>query len=423
MILSDRIPVVELAILRDDILTAMRQWGIGRVDERDKVSFCGIVQLAHGPTVVFLPRRTETGNPKLAALTMKALARYGNDAQSREFENDTAPGNSGLLSVIRHLATDFQHHGIFSERMRIRGRNSGKPDWRRTVSNERSILLDDGSTIYTDLATTKSIDSNETPLAQIQAVVLAEILDAHGWWLDGALSRRNELRLHKRPHQKRALWPVQLDALLPRLYSSRAIFLATYLAYYLRNSRGSGTGSFVFGVEDFHTVWETMLRQTLAGSEDGWNKKLPKPVYQSKEGGRTDAPQRGMQTDIILRHGTSYTLADAKYYDAISPDTAPGWPDIAKQMFYEKALRHVVGAKAEIRNCFVFPSSKTAHGPLSRVRMHGEGKDGDEPDGFTEIECVYMDTASVLAAYCAREKNLSLPEPQIIPADGATQPV
>ena len=54
-----------------------------------------------------------------------------------------------------------------------------------------------------------------------------------------------------------------------------------------------------------------------------------------------------MQTDIILEDEIGYTIIDAKYYSAKSANTAPGWPDIAKQFFYEKALREVVDSPRE----------------------------------------------------------------------------
>ncbi|WP_153010597.1 hypothetical protein, partial [Falsirhodobacter sp. alg1] len=105
---------------------------------------------------------------------------------------------------------------------------------------------------------------------------------------DGLIvARRTPVK--KKPYQPRSLWPVLLEALLPSLYSARSIFLATYLGYYLRDCRASAAGSFVFGVEDFHTVWEVMLRQTLLHVEGNWNARLPHAVYETVPGGTSDA--------------------------------------------------------------------------------------------------------------------------------------
>jgi 5-methylcytosine-specific restriction endonuclease McrBC regulatory subunit McrC len=124
------------------------------------------------------------------------------------------------------------------------------------------------------------------------------------------------------------------------------MFLAEYLRYYLKDTRKSSDVAFVFGVDDFHTVWETMLRETLLRSPNDtrrqWNAALPRPVYFHLNSNKRDSRSRGMQTDIILEDETGYTIVDAKYYKAKSVETAPGWPDIAKQIFYEKALRELV---------------------------------------------------------------------------------
>ena len=74
----------------------------------------------------------------------------------------------------------------------------------------------------------------------------------------------------QRPPFPRTTWARKLEAMLPSLYSARSLFLAEYLRFYLRETRASASGSFVFGVEDFHTVWETMLRETIARAPCDW---------------------------------------------------------------------------------------------------------------------------------------------------------
>jgi hypothetical protein len=299
------------------------------------------------------------------------------------------------------------HNGLFVERQRISTRNSGKPDWKRTVCRELAFLDDEHGDVFPDLATTRSIDSSETLIAQVQAKVLLEIGEAHGWWLDGINARRSELLWQKSPQYAQELWPILLDSLLPRLYSSRSIFLATYLAYYLRNSRLSGSGDLVFGVEDFHSVWEAMLRDTLAGVERGWNEKLPRARYKRGET-RSVVPldrDRSMRTDIVLRDDRGYTIVDAKYYDGTSEGSVPGWPDIAKQMFYEMALRSVVGREAKIRNVFVFPGEASNPKGFDRVVMV-PFNGGDRIESFPIVHCHYLPVTQVISQYLTRTANI-----------------
>jgi hypothetical protein len=406
-IYSDRMNVESLGTDNASLLEAMEQWGIGKVATKGTVHFCGLVRDPEGRTAVFLPRSLPDRSISAARVTMKVLAQYGKSAASRSFLTDGDLGNPGTLAVIQRLAADFQNYGLFVERQRIRSRNSGKPDWKRTVTRERAFASEGGDEVFPDIATTRSIDSSETLLAQVQAAVMDEIIDQHGWWLEGANARRSELKWQKKPHQPRSLWAVLLDGLLPQLYSSRSIFLAEYLGHYLKECRASASGSFVFGIEDFHIVWEQMLGETLEGVERHWNEKLPRAVYETSDGDANDVPERRMLTDIVLRTPAGFTIVDAKYYAGSSKDTVPGWPDIAKQMFYEMALRSVVGEEPEIRNCFVFPALRAGATRYQRVEMRAV-VEGTSVAAFPKVECHYLPMDEVMSAYVDRRSNLMI---------------
>jgi len=416
--LSDRDPVAVLDRQADTVLAAMRDWGVGRVDERETVHFCGLIHHPQRGAVAFLPREAKTGNAVMdletASLTMRALARFGAETSKRDFEADGEAGNPGTLSVIKRLADDFRDHGLVSERIRCQTRNSGKPDWVRTVKREIAMPDRFGQPVFTDIRTSRATRRSDALLAQIQAAVVREIHRAHAWWLSGTSSGKQELLSCPRPTFPRSTWASKLDALMPSLYSARSVFLAEYLRYYLRETRASTSGAFVFGVSDFHIVWETILRETIIRSPHdrrrNWNSLLPKPVYILKDSGRSDARSRGMQTDIILEYEAGYAIVDAKYYAARSAETAPGWPDIAKQMFYEKALREVVDAYATsptiIDNIFVFPSMAN-DGPLTQtVMMLPDGN----PVGsaFSSIRCSYVSVREALSYYVSSTQGIEL---------------
>ena len=208
--LSDRDPIAVLDRHADTVLSAMRDWGIGRIDERETVHFCGLI---HHPTegaVVFLPRESRTGNPntdlETASLALKALARFGAETSKRNFIKDGESGNPGGLSVIKRLSDDFRENGLFSERIRHQTRNSGKPNWTKTVTREIAIPSHKGQPVFTDIRTSRAANSNNALLAQIQAAVIREIHSAHAWWLSGTSSRRQELLSCSRPAFPRSTW-------------------------------------------------------------------------------------------------------------------------------------------------------------------------------------------------------------------------
>ncbi len=367
---------------------------------------------------MFLPRESGTDDPvtdlETASLTMRALARFGVEVSKRDYEDDGEAGNPGSLSVIKRLADDFRDHGLFAERKRQRTVNSGKPDWMRTVKREVAIPGHKGQPIFSDIRSSRSTRSSDALLSQIQAAVIREIHLAHSWWLTGAFSRREELLSCQRPPFPRTIWARKLEAMLPSLYSARSIFLAEYLRYYLRETRASASGSFVFGVEGFHTVWETILRETIKRSPydtmRNWNSELPKPFYLHQGSLTQDPRSKGMQTDIILEYESSFTIVDAKYYAAKNAGSAPGWPDIAKQIFYEKALREIVDNNSElpvvIQNIFAFPG-KTNDGPLTKAEIrHTNGK--PVSSAFPPVACSYVSVREALKHYVLRSQGIEL---------------
>ena len=143
---------------------------------------------------------------------------------------------------------------------------------------------------------------SDSLLAQIQSSVLLEITKQHAWWLVYLSGREEELKQYDSPALPRGLWATHLRLILSELYSARSVNLAKNLIVYLENDCDCMKGDLYLGVEDFHVVWEHMLRQVLVGVEHGWNSRLPRLAYQKSLGG-FDVQDRGLRLDIVLRDG------------------------------------------------------------------------------------------------------------------------
>lgn len=404
-ILQDRTDLSQLADEHPALASELRSTRIGIKAGRSALQFCGLAGVSEECSFVFLPRKSYTGiaeqDLKTARLTMHALARFGRDMTDRLGVATGGEGDTGRLAVVADLAKDFLLFGIYSERTRHRSRSSGKPDWPRTVIREQSYVGSDGSVVYQDIRTTRTKDSHDSVLAQIQAVVMLEITRQHGWWIDGLTGREDELKRYTQPRLPRALWATHLRLILPELYASRAIFLANGLISYLVNDSASRAGETYYGVEDFHTVWEHMLRQVLQGVESGWNSRLPRPAYRRNDGGLA-MQDRGLQTDIVIRDSSeTLHVVDAKYYDATYLGSAPGLSDIIKQFFYDIALSSIASGEA-VKGCFVFPSRMGEKAAFTTVAMYH--RDGSVASEFPTIDCYYVDIVSVLRAYTEGQK-------------------
>ena len=409
LILQDRTSFAQIADEHPELASQLQSTHIGIKPGRSTVQFCGLVSDCENRSIVFIPRKSYTGmieqDLETARLTMRTLARFAQETDRLGVEAG-GEGNTGRLAVVASLAKDFLLNGIFSERLRHRSHASGKPDWPRTVSREQCYFSADGSVVYQNIRTTRTRDSHDSLLAQIQAAILIEIIHQHGWWIDGITAREGELSRYTKPRLPRALWATHLRLLLPELYATRAILLANGLISYLSNDAALRTGYSYYGVEDFYTVWEHMLRQVLMGVEAEWNSRLPRPAYQQIDGNLA-VQDRGLQTDIILRDSSEILhVVDAKYYDATCLFNAPGLHDIVKQFFYDIAISSIVSAE-EVKGCFLFPSRVGETPAFTSVNMYH--RDGSLAHGFPTIDCRYIDMVNVLHAYAeGRKLTLSI---------------
>ena len=403
-IFSDRSDLAALEADQPDLVRGLKQIQIGKTEFRGTVHFCGLALVNQDSACVFVPRQSlttdENRNLEVAKLTMRTLSRYGRDMTDRAGIASLAEGRSGLLATIEELASDFVQYGVYSERMRYSAKNSGKPSWSRTIVREQALIDSNGNIVYPNIRTTRSVDSHDALLARVQVAILTEIVSKHGWWLNKLTSREEKLKQYDLPNISRFLWARYLRLLLPQLYAVRAINLASLLIAYLDDNRGRTTGEFLFGVEDFHTIWEYMLRSVLSGVEHGWNARLPRPAY-LRNNGEMDFQERGMQTDIVLRDGNALRIVDAKYYDAVGIGSTPSWPDIVKQFFYDLAMRSVV-EKEEVTGCFVFPSLESTAGVYSKIEMRH--RNSSLASDFPAIECRYLSVVDVMRAYVEGKK-------------------
>jgi hypothetical protein len=395
--LNDRVSVAELKGQYPEALNALGSTYIDEVGGQKFIKFCGLVQAESGAAFVFRPRNL-AGGIGSAKLTMQTLARFGREHLNREFEGHGLIGNSSQLAVIAELAADFLLNGIFAERQRVRSRNFGKVDWQRTISRVDAIYDPEVGPIYSEFLTVRGVASHETVLAKVQYAVLKEIFSRHAWWLPEAANRFRDTAALAMPYTDRTIWIARLRGAMTGLYSDHAIHLAKLLIEYLGGQSASAKGSYIFGVQDFHTVWELMLSKTLNNVEDGWNKRLPRAVYRVRHGAPIDAPTRSMRTDIILRGPTGLNIIDAKYYGGQNASSIPGWSDIAKQMLYEQSLRSVVGDEELIGNFFAFPADASSLKAFERVEMHGREQER-HLDGFPIIDIVYLSIRQIMQSY------------------------
>jgi len=400
--MQDGMQVNELESDAPEVLKLMVKRGFGKTDQNQTVQFCGLVSPSPSEAAIFLPKGfSKTASLDECKMVMRALAQYGSEFERRQLEDEADTGTTGLLSIIAKLAADFRENGFFTERQRMSFRNAGKPDWAKTVRKTTPLGAGGNQPVYSEIYTSRSIDTRETLLGRIHAAVLREITDNHGWWLDGMVARRNDFQRIPIPSSNRRVWPTQIRQLRAGLYASRSIRLANLLIKYLEDDRARANGSHLFGLNDFHSVWERMLTSTLPNVLSGMNEQLPFARYQPHHLGMKHV-DRFMRTDIIAEEAGTYYLLDAKYYLARDERTLPGWGDVAKQIVYEQALRRIVGPKTQVVNAFVFPTDASRHVAFEQAEMLD--RSGRVCNDFPAIQMCGLDIMEVMSCYLSGTK-------------------
>jgi len=401
-IYRDRMPFSELMSVSPSTLDMLEARGLGKFGRNETVQFCGLALGGRVGSAVFLPRQCKELNSdqnlETARLTMKVLARYGAETPTRLGVEHEKVGSPSLIATISELGGDFRQFGLFIERQRHKSRDSGKPDWKRTVSREVPFRGNGSSVVYGSFHSTLSRDSRTNDLAQIQAFVLREIIQRHSWWIDGIQSRQSELHQVSSPNTSLMGMLQKLRALRTEVYATRPLRLIENLSSYLSLSSELPSDGTLLGVEDFHTVWEHMLRKTYSNVEDSWNSRLPVAHYVTAEGGQRHSLESGMKTDIVVRNDRHLTILDAKYYDASSVKNVPLWSDIVKQMYYEIAVKTIIESDETVSNCFVFPAKGNSEGRYVSVQVVDRETEGSLLN-FPEIRCIYRDVRQVMTDF------------------------
>lgn len=410
--LSDRM-YVNNPDIPDCVTEVLRDHGL--VDPGSgRIYFCGLLRVGC-KCIVFLPRN-HTGSPepadRAAYYLLRALVRFyrTRDNGIRADDHGTVVTGGESLSLAVALIEDYLASGLYVRRARVRTTNNGKTSWPRTIARNTAYPNANGS-VYLDLATTRTHYSTDCMTARIHASVMRELLAAYGMlWLGRSSTVDRKLAGMPVPAGTPAAWIRHLGKELQQSYSERDIFLIRSLIAYLEKEKGTARGPLMVGVQKFHCLWEAMLDECLVGKLTV-NDRLPVPAYLTADNKMERVTSKGQRTDTVLQDPSMQHIAviDAKYYDARSPQSAPGWPDLVKQFFYQQTIEHLYPSK-RISNHFIFPGNGEGNLKAALV-VERESKPADSANGLLEygpIHCHYQDPLVLLRLYTTGEKLVTL---------------
>lgn len=377
--------------------------------EQTRVHYCGFVSWQQG-IAVFMPRNTclESLLPHHALYLLQSLSRYylGKNTGITEGQENDLIGKA-FLSLVHSLIEDYRANGLYVRRKKHFSINQGSPNWKRTIAR-RTLYPSGDSLVYldTDTSSTRYVSDCET--ARIHAQVIRSIYKKYGVVITGDNVNSDE-NLDRMPTPKSGTEAqvTALDRELSESYSERDIQLIVMLKAYIEEASANGGSELIVGTRQFHNVWEGMLDKCLPNKIE-INSALPVPYYQQGEH-FVEVSQKGQRTDTVIesKDGKRWAVIDAKYYNASTPNLAPGWHDLVKQFFYRTAAEEICDRDTSVTLHFVFPG-KFHHLNKVKVGERGQNKvtteEFSEVDGHGEIICHYCDPMILIGKYTCGQK-------------------
>lgn len=368
-----------------------------------RVSFCGLVSY-QGENYFFFPRQSDIEKIKLdseqyTALLMQALFKFAQDSKTQVTSPEDGADETGFekLEMFKYLIHDFQQHGIFKNEEVLLRKNSGKTDWKRTINRSVSFPDSSGRPVYLDVYGKQRTSSN-SEITRIHAGILKQVYKNYGFIFTG----KNKVPYSLKQYGETSLsTDAQISVLKNEIrnhFADRQTILLKTLIEYLEAYKGNEQKNQIIGVTRFHVAWERMLSRCLDNVID-INSRLPKPVFIKPDGTAIPAKKSGMRTDIVIedKAAKKLTILDAKYYEATTVENAPGWADLVKQFFYEKAISGMHEFKDyKFENALIFPGQNKV---FKEIQMQDLGNASLAESGFPSIQCIYIDPIELLEKY------------------------
>lgn len=368
-----------------------------------RVSFCGLVSY-QGMNYFFFPRQSDIEKIKLdpeqyTALLMQALYKFVQHSKTQVTNPEEGADETGFekLEMFEYLIKDFQQHGIFKNEEVLLRKNSGKTDWKKTINRSVSFPDSSGRPVYLDVYGKQRM-SSQSEITRIHAGILQQVYRNYGFIFTG----KNKVPYSLKQYGETILsTDAQISVLKNEMrnhFADRQSLLLKTLIEYLEAYKGNESKNQIIGVTRFHVAWEHMLSKCLDNVID-INSRLPKPVFIKHDGKAIPAKKSGMRTDIVIEDKAvkKLTVLDAKYYDATTVENAPGWADLVKQFFYEKAISIMPEFKDyQFENVLIFPGQKSV---FDKIHMQEQNTGNYLDTDFPFVKCIYLDPLDVIEKY------------------------
>lgn len=435
-----------------ELISELKSTNILKYDsnnEKHYFQYVGLVGLKDGRILSVLPKciSEDILNDKNECVQytkniLNAIEKYNHKRFDNTFtynlDIEKEEKNFNLFALYDFLIADYLEYGLYRETKEVYEENGDSEiDWEYTLEVETGYITKKKQPVYLNYHNITTIDNNNNLIQEV-----------HKFLLNRASSYFQEIPffMDSKPildfyckidigveNQDKIIYLI--EKVLRRTFNQRKIRLLNLLLLILRkNLHSQQNGINLYGITNFHSVWEDMCKVLFDNSYlDGSKYKevireLTAPQYilnkdlQGKKEGNPLIP------DVVTKYKDTFFVIDAKYYnisiqssendDEITNDIEindnentqldklqgflPGTYDVLKQIIYMKSFKEreeelgILDLKK--RNLFIIPGIKSDY--IGKIRM---GLFLEE-----DIELWLMDIKQALDFYLKNENNIEL---------------
>lgn len=258
------------------------------------------------------------------------------------------------LTVIR----DYLRTGCYyiESDSQFKTSTKGVVSWTRTIRNQRPLVQQNGSFIYTEFTVRFKKPNENRVITQIHKYCVYEAFEKLGWLYVPFMPEKPETH----PENKEAIYILEkklastYNDLEQRLFSAMILMLK-YI------DEKSSEKQYFFGTDYFERVWEKMIDRAF-GIENK-DQYFPR-THWYLDYGPTKSKVPLQPDSIMIYNGKIYVL-DAKLYRygiTGNPDHLPNGPDINKQITYGEYIERAKSIPNDnLYNAFIMPFNKENH--------------------------------------------------------------
>lgn len=387
-------------------------------NEKHYFQYVGLIGLRDGRILSILPKciSEDILNDKDECIQytkniLNAIEKYNHKRFDNTFtynlDIEKEEKNFNLFALYDFLIADYLEYGLYRETKEVYEENGDSEiDWEHTLEIEMGYITKKKQPVYLNYHNITTIDNNNNLIQEV-----------HKFLLNRASSYFQEIPffMDSKPildfyckidigveNQDKIIYLI--EKVLRRTFNQRKIRLLNLLLLILRkNLHSQQNGINLYGITNFHSVWEDMCKVLFDNSYlDGSKYKevireLTAPQYilnkdlQGKKEGNPLIP------DVVTKYKDTFFVIDAKYYnisiqssendDEITNDIEindnentqldklqgflPGTYDVLKQIIYMKSFKEreeelgIFNLKK--RNLFIIPGIKSDY--IGKIKM------------------------------------------------------